>query len=148
MLALALENNCTLQELVLPFNRFGDEGAKAIGQSLPRWKGLLSLQIQFNLFSEHGFESIVKGIAHNCQLKSVYLLNAGPSNRRVDKLFEDMQHFINLNRAGRRVLNEQVPKASLWPFILDKASRAYGPNGIFFMLRERPDAVSLPGTGR
>ena len=142
-IATALEQNTCLEEIVLPFNRFGDEGANAIGKSLPKWKGLLSLQIQFNLFSESGFENIVKGLSKNFYLKSMYLLNAGPSNRRIDKLFREMQHWIRLNKAGRRVLDEKqgLPPA-LWPLVLAKASKAYNTDALFFLLHESPDIVA------
>ena len=142
-IATALEQNTCLEEIVLPFNRFGDEGANAIGQSLPKWKGLVSLQIQFNLFSEAGFENIVKGLSKNFYLKSMYLLNAGPSNRRIDKLFQEMQHWIRLNKAGRRVLDEKkgLPPV-LWPLVLTKASKAYNTDALFFLLRESPDIAA------
>jgi Ran GTPase-activating protein (RanGAP) involved in mRNA processing and transport len=138
-LASALEHNTRLAEIVLPFNRFGDEGALAIGQSLPKWQGLTSLQIQFNLFGEAGFQAIVKGLEHNFYLKSLYLLNAGPSNRSIDILFQEMQHWIRLNRAGRRTLHEEKCLPSkIWPFVLARAGKAYPADGIFFLLREQP----------
>ncbi|CAB9499511.1 Ribonuclease inhibitor [Seminavis robusta] len=142
-LARALESNSRLEEIILPFNRFGDEGAVAIGQSLPKWKGLMSLQIQFNLFGESGFDAIVSGLSQNLYLKSLYLLNAGPSNRTVDKLFQDMQHWTRLNRAGRRVLHEEkkLPFKGLWPHVLARATNAYATDGLYFMLREQPEIV-------
>ena len=143
-MARALEQNSGLEEIILPFNRFGDEGADAIGQSLPKWKGLMSLQIQFNMFSEAGFEKIVKGLSKNLYLKSIYLLNAGPSNRRIDKLFQEMQHWIRLNKGGRRVLNEQnALSPSLWPLVLAKADKAYSSEALFFLIKERPDVVRV-----
>lgn len=145
VLAQALEHNTYLEEIVLPFNRFGDEGAKAIGESLPKWIGLTSLQIQFNLFSENGFEMIVEGLSKNFYLKSMYLLNAGPSNRHIDTMFQKMQYFVRLNKGGRRVLNEKKSlRPALWPTVLARANKAYAPDAIFFLLRERPDIVSLP----
>jgi len=140
-IATALVSNTSLEEIVMPFNRFGDVGADAIGQLIPKWKGLESLQIQFNLFSEIGFEKIVKGLSMNYYLKSMYLLNAGPSNRKIDHLFQEMQHWIRLNRGGRQVLNEPTMSPALWPLVLAKADRAYSLDALHFLLTQRPDVV-------
>lgn len=140
-LAKALELNSGLDEIVLPFNRFGDDGAAAIGSSLPQWKALLSLQIQFNLFSEKGFERIIEGLSYNFILKSMYLLNAGPSNNSIDEMFQRMQYYLRLNRGGRRAVNDSPPRG-LWPTVLARANKVYSSDGVFFLLRERPDIIA------
>jgi Ran GTPase-activating protein (RanGAP) involved in mRNA processing and transport len=141
-LATALTHNETLQWLVLSFNRIGNVGVKALADMLPSTR-LSALALQFNLFDNDGLEHFITGLAQNVNLKDLFVMNAQSYCNKTDACMREIVHYLSLNRAGRRCLQEAHPvKASIWPRILQRADNHYGANAIFHLLREQPDLVA------
>jgi Ran GTPase-activating protein (RanGAP) involved in mRNA processing and transport len=142
-LAKALTRNETLRELVLSFNRIGNVGAKALADVLPAGR-LSSLAMQFNLFDNQGLEHFRVGLAQNgsVHLKDLFCLNAHSYTDRTDKCMREIVHYLSLNRAGRRCLQEEQVVAAVWPRILQQADDHYGANAIFHLLQGQPDLVA------
>jgi Ran GTPase-activating protein (RanGAP) involved in mRNA processing and transport len=140
-LATALTHNETLQELALSFNRIGNAGVKALADMLPSTR-LSALALQFNLFDNDGLEHFITGLAQNVYLRELFVMTALSYNNRTDACMREIVHYLSLNRAGRRCLQEAHPvEASIWPLILQRADDHYGANAIFHLLREQPDLV-------
>jgi hypothetical protein len=140
-LAAALTDNETLQELALSFNRIGNVGVKALAGMLASTR-LSALALQFNLFDNDGLEHFITGLAQNVYLKDLFLMTEHFYSNKTDACMREIVHYLSLNRAGRRCLQEAHPvEASIWPHILRRADDYYGANAIFHLLREQPDLV-------
>lgn len=117
MLSNAMVQNRTIRELFLARNKFTDKGITTIAHKLPAMKGLKKLSLWGNRFGEKGARALLNGIANNMELCDLHLF-------RKFVCSDQIQYFENINRAGRKLLQEapnQVP-LSLWPRVLERAN--------------------------
>jgi Ran GTPase-activating protein (RanGAP) involved in mRNA processing and transport len=117
--AQAMCENSTLQELFLARNKFTDSGIALIAAKLPQMSGLKKLSLWGNPFGEDGAMALLGGMAGNMEIHDLHLF-------RKFKCSDQIQYFTNINRGGRKLLQESpndVPMA-LWPLVLERANRA------------------------
>ena len=136
----------SLKEVYLSFNDFGNDGVGAIASFL-RVEGceLRTLSIQFNHFDCQGVNDILNALEEcNTSLQEFFYWTS-----RCGQLHQDnhrhIDHWLALNRAGRRLIQsdkDDTIAASLWPLILERAHQAYGANGVFHLLKEKPLIVT------
>jgi Ran GTPase-activating protein (RanGAP) involved in mRNA processing and transport len=110
--------NTTLQELFLARNKIADPGIAALASRLPKMKGLKKLSLWGNKFGEEGAHLLLSGMIDNMELDDL-------DTFRQFKCSDQIQHFTNVNRGGRKLLQEStnnVPLA-LWSLALDRANR-------------------------
>jgi Ran GTPase-activating protein (RanGAP) involved in mRNA processing and transport len=116
-IARAVIDNKTVRELYLARNKFTDIGVTAIAQTLPRMVGLKKLSLWGNPFGEEGARELLNGMVQNLELCDLHLF-------RQFKCSDQIQYFTNINRGGRKLLQEppnEVPM-SLWPLVLERAN--------------------------
>ena len=116
-IACVARHNTTIRELFLARNKFTDVGVTAIARSLPRMEGLRKLSLWGNPFGEEGARQLLNGMVQNMELCDLHLF-------RQFKCSHQIQYFTNINRGGRKLLQEppnQVPM-SLWPLVLERTN--------------------------
>jgi Ran GTPase-activating protein (RanGAP) involved in mRNA processing and transport len=117
VLAEALCDNTTLQELFLARNKITDSGIASIARDLPNMRGLKKLSLWGNTFGEDGATALLGGMARNMELHDLHLF-------RQFNCSDLIQYFTNINRGGRKLLQESpnvVPMA-LWPLVMERAN--------------------------
>lgn len=142
----ALRHNQTLQSLCLASNDFGNRGAHCIGATMP-FSRLRCLDLSFNNFSREGFDALVQGLQMNYTVEDLFLLNGcvTDTSEGQSNPLTSINHYLALNRAGRRVLAETLIP-SLWPTALHHAHETYGDNAIFHLLQEMPEYIFYGGS--
>ena len=133
--------NTTLKRLILSFNAFGNKGAMHIAEILRKGSKLSTISIQFNAFDSAGLSHIASALTQNTYLKSFFFWNGAKSIEMDDKLKGNLEHLLDLNQAGRRAVTECKATKYLWPYILERADSIYGPDALFYFLRELPELV-------
>jgi Ran GTPase-activating protein (RanGAP) involved in mRNA processing and transport len=136
--AILAETNSTLHALSLTDNAFGDAGLTAFAKRIPEMTGLRYLDVQRNPITKASKKVVISALKDNVELERLDL----DGTWNAEKAW-----WLCLNRAGRRLLQrtDSVP-TSLWPTILDRASRLqFGRNQptangdvMFYMLRRLP----------
>jgi hypothetical protein len=81
---------------------------------------VLNLAGNGNDLTERAAASLVEGLRHNRTLESLGLDPSDCSDCDCDCV-PMMQHFLDLNRAGRRAMQNDIPLA-LWPQLLARAA--------------------------
>lgn len=120
-LATALTQNTSLQELCLTNCHLSDASIQIFAERLPQMKHLKYLWLHDNPFQKEGALALVDAMQDNCELEQMIL----PRGRGLDPMQRQLELFLVLNRAGRRLLrhHHRVPLA-LWPQVLDRANKA------------------------
>lgn len=118
MIAQVLKENTTLEEVILSRNQFTDVGIKNIAEQLPHMKGLKKLSLWGNMFTEDGAMALLAGLALNMGLHTVNLFQHFKCSKQI-------QYFCNINRGGRKLLQESPSNVplGLWPLAFERANR-------------------------
>jgi Ran GTPase-activating protein (RanGAP) involved in mRNA processing and transport len=184
-IAGALQHNSTLQDLDLSSNGIRNNGAAALSRALLNASGLCKLKMSGNPIGFEGAESIARAMRTNSTLKVVALSspnNRGnedmkrleleilkdnfqlecfePCRRNYSYSREGIMHTLDLNRGGRKVLQNPNLPLGLWPFVLKRADTILYYNGemsansegpqqsvLYSLLRNRPALFSRPFCG-
>jgi hypothetical protein len=168
-IAGALQHNSTLQDLDLSSNGIRNIGAAAISQALLNTTtGLCKLKMSGNPIGLEGAESIARAMRTNSTLKIVALSspnNRGnedmkslelevlkdnfqlecfePCRRNYSYSREEILHTMDLNRGGRKILQNPSFLLGLWPFVLERADTILYYNGETSANSERPQQSVL-----
>lgn len=136
-LAEALQYNETLRKLWLPANHLGNEGIRAFAKFLPSMKGLKQLNVG-DYFDNEGARALRESIKINTELEVLYMESVLFDDEAMER---DVDFYIRLNRAGRRLFRQVDFPMSLWPGVLSRADQFNldGPDVLFHILREKPD---------
>jgi hypothetical protein len=116
-LAESLCENSTLQSLDISNSHITECGIKAFAKYLPQFKGLSVLSLAENDITEDAVLSLVDGLEHNRILFSL-----GP----IEEVYECshiIEHYLDLNMAGRRALQNDI-SLSIWPHLLARTAQA------------------------
>ena len=110
-----------------------ESGIKIFGRYLSDFKGLSILDLSDNEITEEAAISLTNGLENNFILKSLGPIEESYECSRI------MQHFLDLNLAGRRALQKNV-SLSIWPLLLARTSQAdlscgRNENALFALLR-------------
>jgi Ran GTPase-activating protein (RanGAP) involved in mRNA processing and transport len=141
--SLAEGTNKSLKNLFLSFNTFANKGAETIADMLLGGNKLETISAQFNSFDANSMRKIVSAMESNLYLKSFHFWNENISTDQDKRLIDEMDHFLALNRAGRRALLVNVSTKTIWANILKRADSIYGPTAVFHLLREMPDNLEI-----
>lgn len=137
-LVKSLENNKTLQRVILFDNRITDEAMTGLSNSLPIFpRSLRVLDLSNNSYSMKGIKSLEKGMARNT---SIWDLKLNDSTMLLE-------YYLALNKGGRCLKLSNAVGLSLWPYILERTDRCLsyeqlcsriGPQDIVFDLLHGP----------
>ena len=167
-IAGALKHNSTLQDLDLSSNGIRNIGAVALSQALLNTSGLRKLKMSGNPIGLEGAESIARAMRTNSKLKIVALSspnNRGnedmkslelkilkdnyelecfePCRRNYSYSREEILHTMDLNRGGRKVLQNPNFPLNLWPFVLKRADTILYYSGFTSATCEKPQQSVL-----
>jgi hypothetical protein len=119
-LAIALTQNATLRELTVHNTGISDRGMEGFCSRLPDMKGLKIWTLGgMQLFDgESASHFILEGLRTNVTLESII----SPSIFLTPNAAE-IQHYVALNRGGRRLLQESNVTRGLWPLAIERATR-------------------------
>lgn len=141
-LSAGLIENPDLKELFLHSNVISDEGAVALGAALSKNSSLQTLDLSGNPVGEVGLEGIILGLSGNQAMRKLYLNDTRMSLKSLrnmvnlvefnntliclqtrthslewsceqKKLQKLLEFYLELNNNGRRLLQEQPPRALL-----------------------------------
>lgn len=157
-----LQNNTTLQKLLLSQNPIGDSGAVclsellcsnpsiqflslsdceiwapgclALARGLAHMRGLKQLIVDGE-WEDH-VDIVVKSMESNCTLVQLWT-DRSPMLIYTNEQWQRVEFFLCLNRAKRRILFEPQVPASLWPRAL--ANGGEDASIIYHMLRHKPE---------
>lgn len=137
-LAESLTVNSTLKKLWLPANHLSNSGINAFARCLPYMAGLKQLNIG-DYFDNEAAHELLQAVKVNMELKTLFmesvLYDCFETERQID-------FYIRLNRAGRKILRHPNFSDQLWPHVLARANRiseSYTPDVLYYLLRQKPD---------
>lgn len=141
-----------LRELYLAFNKIQNDGMISIAKYLrQRQCHLHTLNLQFNDFDDTGLQQIESVLSErNTSLCHFYFwssnLRMAPAaeTKNSDTLEQRIDHWLALNKAGRRALplmSDGAKPRAYWAPILAHADQVYGVSGVFYFLQNRPDLL-------
>jgi len=143
-LSFALENNSSLQKLVLSQNKLREKDFQGLCTALEENKSLRELEVMDCRISKAGFQYLAKSLpkmrlerldlnghqrVDGASLKSLFF---GPLKENVylfDLILPDgvesksLAWLLEWNKAGRRILVEEEAPDALWPMVLERANR-------------------------
>lgn len=114
VLAACLSSNTTLKCLDVSESHITEHGIEIFAHQLPQFCGLATLNISGNAMSERAVESLVQGLKDNRILQSLGPVDTSYSCSHM------MEHYLDLNIAGRRAMQNDIPIA-VWPQLLARA---------------------------
>jgi len=160
-----LRHNNSIQTLILSQNPIGDDGASSIAEMLALNPTIESLGLIDCEIWGRGCMSLASGLASMKGLKELFVdgdmedfahvvLQSLESNMSLHHLWTDrttylihrdrtwrqVEFFLRLNRAKRRILVEPSVPVSLWPIVLEGVSG--DPRLIYHLLRQKPELIS------
>jgi hypothetical protein len=116
-LARCLSVNTTLQCVDVSDSNLTEHGIRLLANQLHAFSNTLQvLNLAGNDLTERAAASLVEGLRHNRTLESLGLDDISDCD-----CVPMMQHFLDLNRAGRRAMQNDIPLA-LWPQLLARAA--------------------------
>jgi hypothetical protein len=80
---------------------------------------------------------IVAAVEKNTVLESVEFCDTNNESIHNDKISPRVNHFLDLNRGGHKILESPSVPRSLWPHILGRCSN--DPNVLCCFLHQKPD---------
>ena len=119
-LSTCLIVNSNLRTLNVNDSHISEEGIKLFAKNVPNFKGLKVLNIAGNEVTENAAECLVKGLGYNRVLESL-----GPIEECAQQSHL-IEHFLDLNMAGRRAMQIDIPLA-VWPNLLARAGHMHMP---------------------
>ena len=125
---LLCETN-SLEELFIARNKISDEGIRSLARMLAEMKGLKRLSIWGNPFGDEGAKALSLGLERNVELEEVDLVRTFPCTEMIT-------HYLQLNKAGRRLMHAPGVPLGLWPLILERVGKLSYPNGSKFTARD------------
>jgi Ran GTPase-activating protein (RanGAP) involved in mRNA processing and transport len=139
-LAEALTMNTSLRKLWLPANHLGSTGLRAFADRLPQMMGLQQLNIG-DYFDNDAVHVLKRTIQQNMELKVLYMESVLFDDEQLE---QEIDYYVRLNRAGRKLLCDPRFPAALWPKVLARADGAHNvedncPDVLYYLLREKPD---------
>jgi Ran GTPase-activating protein (RanGAP) involved in mRNA processing and transport len=113
----AMETNTTLRSLSIRRNGITDVGAECIAELLPNLKGLKELMLSKNDIGLIGATALLRGVQSNVELEYLQIdEKVTSSDCSMEKIFRDISHYLQLNKAGRRIFRSTIP-ISLWSYV-------------------------------
>ena len=135
--------NSSLKALYISFNAFSNRGARAIAQMLVGRNQLEVLCAQYNAFDTDGLRAIATALSSTFYLKSFYFWNGQLSIKHDVTVIDQIDHYLNLNRAGRRAILEHQSGTAIWANIIKRSDTSYGPSAVFNLLCEAPGMMKI-----
>ena len=111
----ALKRNSSIQHLHLGENAIADDGIRQLSAVLKECSSLRTLWLSENSFGTDGCESLLKAVQENLHLEQIIMDRHLP-------YFDQIQYWLTLNRAGRKMLKAKDTPLGIWPRILGKAT--------------------------
>lgn len=138
-----------LKDVSLGVNQIGNHGCGVLAGFLQSSTRLQSLDLALNPIDCGGLASLVSSLENNVTLRRLSVLKSqsvctntrsrtegqGESERSWQKLTDEMNHLLRLNRAGRGFVTTD---ATLLPHLLQRAMTEYGENGLYYQLCKSP----------
>jgi hypothetical protein len=121
---------------------FSDTACVAFAQGLAELSGLPKLEFRWcgQYYTVDFFKALAQSLEHNTSLKTLSLEQLQLEDNRCKTHLPTIQYWLALNRVGRHLLAVPDVPLGVWAFALAKSS--HDPNGLFFVLSEKPDMVN------
>jgi Ran GTPase-activating protein (RanGAP) involved in mRNA processing and transport len=132
-LAFALTRNSTLKTLQLQDNNIDDHAISHILSVWQQWSSLHSLWLFGNpALGIEGIEQLTAAFPLQTQLQDLQFPTLGPNYKRLMQCQREVQYWGDLNKAGRRLLLQEVP-LGVWPLVFARANRLNQQNSVSFL---------------
>lgn len=133
ILAGALTHHPSLVKLTVAFNPLGNEACRILAEMAKQIPNLRSLEFSFGKFDHDGIRHFIQTLQANPVLDSLsYWMYDSFGTGETDLAGRELTFWLNLNKSGRRVTREEVPR-QLYPLVLKRAGNT---NALYFILRE------------
>jgi hypothetical protein len=121
---------------------FSDTACVAFAQGLAELSGLPKLEFCWcgQFYTVDFFKALVQSLEHNTSLKTLSLEQVQLEDDRFKTHLLTVQYWLALNRVGRHLL--AVPDVPLGVWALALAKNSHDPNGVFYVLTEKPDMAA------
>lgn len=129
-----LLDNKSLECLDLNFNWMGDSDVLELCEGLKKNQTLRELRLfGCQRITKVGMQAILDCIQEwNC---SIYQLEIQVLNDEMHHLYEEIQHWLSLNRAGRCLVQQaETISPAVWPLVL--ANSAQNSNALYYLMRQ------------
>ena len=140
----ALRVNPMLRELDLRYNMIGNQGIRRIAQTLCDYQGLQMLSLSSNeaIGNDDLDQTLLLLVDSLKRNRGIEFLDLGPTVTPISSNRE-IQFYISLNWAGRRLLSSEKPvPLGLWPIVLERSRKRntdnvnFEPDILYSLLRE------------
>jgi hypothetical protein len=136
----ALKVNSSLE--VLSVCMFSETACVAFAQGLADLRGLRKLEFCWSgqYYTVDFFKALAQSLEHNTSLMMLSLEQVQWEDDRLKTHLPTIQYWLALNRVGRHLL--AVPDVPLGVWALALAKNSHYPNGVFYVLNEKPDMAA------
>jgi hypothetical protein len=115
-LAEALTQNCTLQNLELKNSNITSRGLQLFTVRLREMHGLTTINFSgTQKFEDDDLKYLIEGLRTNVTLESIVLPRSNAESSEID-------HYLDLNKGGRKLLRSDHVPLGLWPLVLERAT--------------------------
>eukprot|EP00980_Cylindrotheca_fusiformis_P020585 scaffold7641_cov115-Cylindrotheca_fusiformis.AAC.31 len=122
--ALSHPQHARIEELHMNNCNLDDDCIIAFAKRLPAMKTLKRLFLHDNPFGKTAAAALAEGMRHNCEIEHFVL----PRKARKATQVQQIELYLALNRAGRRLLKAKDPiPLSMWPDVLHRAGETLTP---------------------
>jgi hypothetical protein len=144
LLARSLEQNTTLKNLILSFNKLHDADAARLAEGLKMHNNLVEIDLRANNIRDSGAVALAEKVVSRCpklrkfclygnplgERGSRSLLTAIKANTEVEIMnmdyglpaYDKIHYYAFLNQVGRRVLKEDDFNPALWSIVIQRAN--------------------------
>jgi hypothetical protein len=116
-LGKALVQNESIESLNLAHNGLTDNDISVLASMLAEARGLQHLSLHGNSIEKKGGQALLLAMQSNHQLESLEL------PIRCEPHADQIRHYADMNKGGRRLFLDSNASASLWPLVIEKAGR-------------------------
>jgi Ran GTPase-activating protein (RanGAP) involved in mRNA processing and transport len=169
-IASSLKTNTHLKELLLHSNIINNEGVKHLAEALKENTTLRALDLSDNSIGDEGVEALIEGLQFNTTLKHLFLgdniisvralkkltrfletdnssllildaKNHQETSKSKERLINQMEHYLSLNRNGRHVFRQE-PSRALIPMVLGRVADNEDHEVVYGLIRDLPHLIS------
>jgi Ran GTPase-activating protein (RanGAP) involved in mRNA processing and transport len=125
----------SLQHLYLSHNQLSNTTCSILSQLMSKLS-VSTLGLEHNPMDSNGIQLLVQSLEQNYSLTQLRVNSNAKGSATVAQR-QHMQHWLSLNRAGRKALTGSVP-ARYWPIVLEQAHRVYPHTAVYHLLQHHP----------
>lgn len=108
---------CPLEHVDISDCDISHAGMHVVAQHLMTFETIKTLNVAHNDHNQATLDDLVQGLKHNRILRSLGPLEGVVGDDEHPEIAKKLQHYLDLNVAGRRALQQDIPLA-VWPLLL------------------------------